>query len=156
MDKILGGLVLVNGTDIWTEYGAFLVEEKRGNMENLTAILTPSKAKADTAVDIREEHGEKYSATLTPRNEARDVTLQFALYATTKAAWMKRYFDFIGFLKAGKGGWLDMEFTQLGLTLHVKYSDSTTFKPLTCLWVDGLKTYASRFKVKFREPVPVI
>ena len=58
MDKILGGLVLINGTDIWTEYGAFLVEDKRGNMENLTAILTPSKVKADVAVNIREQDGE--------------------------------------------------------------------------------------------------
>ena len=38
MDKILGGLVLMNGTDIWTEYGVFLAEEKRGGMDNLTAI----------------------------------------------------------------------------------------------------------------------
>ena len=77
MGNILSGLVLVNGTDIWTEYGVFLVEERRGGMENLTAILTPSQAKKDTAVDIREEHGEKYSTVLTPRNEARDVTLHF-------------------------------------------------------------------------------
>ncbi len=53
MGNILSGLVLVNGTDIWTEYGVFLVEDRRGGMENLTAILTPSKAKKDTAVDIR-------------------------------------------------------------------------------------------------------
>ena len=37
--------MLVNGTDIWTEYGVFLVEDRRAGMENLTAILTPSKAK---------------------------------------------------------------------------------------------------------------
>ena len=43
MEKILGGLVLVNGTDIWSTYGVFLVEDKRGGMDNLTAILTPSK-----------------------------------------------------------------------------------------------------------------
>ena len=43
MGNILSGLVLVNGTDIWTEYGVFLVEDRRGGMENLTAILTPSK-----------------------------------------------------------------------------------------------------------------
>ena len=61
MGNILSGLVMVNGTDIWTEYGVFLVEDRRGGMDNLTAILTPSKAKKDTAVDIREEHGEKYS-----------------------------------------------------------------------------------------------
>ena len=75
MEKILGGLVLVNGTDIWSTYGVFLVEDKRGGMDNLTAILTPSKTKTDTAVNIREEDGEKYSSVLTPRNEARDVTL---------------------------------------------------------------------------------
>ena len=45
MGNILSGLVLVNGTDIWTEYGVFLVEDRRGGMENLTAILTPSKAR---------------------------------------------------------------------------------------------------------------
>ena len=49
MEKILGGLVLVNGTDIWSTYGVFLVEDKRGGMDNLTAILTPSKTKTDTA-----------------------------------------------------------------------------------------------------------
>ena len=85
-----------------TEYGVFLVEDRRGGMENLTAILTPSKAKKDTAVDIREEHGEQYSPVLTPRNEARDVTLPFALYNKTQAGWMKQYFAFVNFLKQGK------------------------------------------------------
>ncbi len=83
MGNILSGLELVNGTDIWTEYGVFLVEDRRGGIENLTAILNQSKAKKDTAVDIREEHGEKYNPVLTPRNEARDVTLPFALYNKT-------------------------------------------------------------------------
>lgn len=154
MDKILGGLVLVNGADIWTIYGAFLVEDKRGGMDNLTAILTPSKAKADTAVDIREEDGEKYSAVLTPRNEARDVTLHFALYNKTQAGWLKKYFEFINFLKQGKDGWLDISFPQLDLTLHVKYADSPKFKPLTYLWKEGV--HAGKFKVKFREPKPII
>lgn len=154
MGKILSGLVLVNGTDIWTEYGVFLVEDKRGGMENLAAILTPSKAKADTAVNIREEDGEKYAAVLTPRNEARDVTLHFALYNQTQAGWMKKYFEFINFLKQGRDGWLDLSFPQLGLTLHVKYADSPKFKPLTYLWREGV--HASKFNVKFREPKPVI
>ena len=101
MGNILSGLVLVNGTDIWTEYGVFLVEDRRGGMENLTAILTPSKAKKDTAVDIREEHGEKYSPVLTPRN-----------------------------------------------------ADCTKFTPLTYLWTEGV--HAGKFRVKFREPKPII
>ena len=154
MDKILSGLVLINGIDIWKKYGVFLAEERRGRMDNLTAILTPSKAKADTAVNIREEQGEKYSSTLTPRNEPRDVTLTFALYNKTQAGWMKNYFDFINFLKLGNGGWTDISFTQLDLTLHVKYSDSSGFTPLTYIWKEGV--HAGRFKVKFREPVPII
>lgn len=144
----------MNGIDIWKEYGAFLVEDKRNGMDNLTAILIPSKAKADTAVNIREEDGEKYSAVLTPKNEPRDVTLHFALYNRTQAGWLKKYFEFIKFLKQGKDGWLDISFPQLDLTLHVKYADSPKFKPLTYLWKEGV--HASKFKVKFREPVPVI
>ena len=89
MDKILAGLVLVNGTDIWQAYGVFLVEDTPQGMDNLTAILTPSKTKADTAVNIREDNGEKYSAVLTPRNEARDVTLHFALYSKSREGWLK-------------------------------------------------------------------
>ena len=154
MEKILKGLVLMNGIDIWTEYGAFLAEEKRGGMDNLTALLTPSKAKGDVAVNIREVDGEKYSATLTPRNEARDVTLCFALYNSTRAGWLKKYMSFITFLKHGVNGWLDISFPQLSLTLRVKYTESTKFSPLTYLWTEGV--HAGRFKVKFREPVPVV
>lgn len=156
MEKILGGLVLINGTDIWTEYGAFLTEERRGGMENLTAILTASKLKKDTAVNIREEDGEKYSGVLTPRNEARDVELHFALYNKTQAGWMRKYLDFIRFLKQGRDGWLDIVFPQLGLTLRVKYADSSRFRPLVSLWSEGMPVYASRFRVKFREPNPVL
>ena len=35
----MSGQVLVNGTDIWQEYGVFLTEEKKGGRENLNAIL---------------------------------------------------------------------------------------------------------------------
>ena len=41
---------------------------------------------------------------LTPRNEARDVTLHFSLYNKTQAGWMKQYFAFVNFLKQGKDG----------------------------------------------------
>ena len=122
--------------------------------QNLADILTPSKAKKDTAVDIREEHGEKYSPVLTPRNEARDVTLHFALYNKTQAGWMKQYFAFVNFLKQGKDGWLEIRFPQLDLQLRVKYADCTKFTPLTYLWTEGV--HAGKFRVKFREPKPII
>ena len=110
MEPIMGGLFLINGTDIWTEYGVFLTEEKRGGRDNLKAILAASKTKAHTAVDIREENGEKYSDILTVANEARDITLTFALYAPGKGEWLKKYMSFISFLKTGDKGWLSLYF----------------------------------------------
>ena len=118
MDAILGGKVLINGTDIWKAYGAFLVEKKRGDRNNLKAIMAPAKTKTHVAVDIREEDGEKYSSALEVRNQARDVKLYFALYADTRDEWLSRYKAFIAFLKQGDDGWLDIRFPDLDMTLH--------------------------------------
>ena len=154
MDAILGGKVLINGTDIWKAYGAFLVEKKRGDRNNLKAIMAPSKTKTHVAVDIREQDGEKYSSVLTVRNQARDVKLMFALYADTRDEWLSRYKAFIAFLKQGDDGWLDIRFPDLDLTLHVFYKDGSDYEPLTYLWQAGRQ--ASRFTVTFREPKPTI
>lgn len=150
--ETLEGLVKINGTDIWKEFGAFLTEERKGGRENLTAIMAPAKAKSHIGVDIREHDGVKYSACLTPCNEERDVTLHFALYAPTKAEWLARYRAFIMFLKHGNDGWLHFEFPGLELRMKMFYVDCSGFEPLTYLWKEGVQ--ASRFKVKFREPEP--
>ncbi len=154
MANVLESLVKINDVDIYKQYSAFLVEDKRGGMENLMALLTPSKLKSETSVDIREEHGEKNSQVLTPRNEARDVELNFAITKQGKAEWLKTYITFIEFLKEGKNGWLDFELPQLDLHLHMRYQSSTKFTPLTYLWREGM--HAGKFKVKFREPRPII
>lgn len=154
MDAILGGKVLVNGTDIWTAYGAFLVEKKRGDRNNLKAIMAPSKTKEHVAVDIREEDGEKYSSVLDVKNQARDVRLYFALYADTRDKWMAQYKSFIAFLKQGNNGWLDIRFPDLDMTLHVFYKEGSDYEPLTHLWQAGKQ--ASRFYVTFHEPKPAI
>lgn len=154
MDTILGGKVLVNGMDIWKEYGAFLVEKKRGDRNNLKAIMAPSKTKTHVAVDIREEDGEKYSSVLEVRNQARDVKLYFALYADTREAWLSQYRAFIASLKQGDNGWLDISFPDLDIALHVFYKEGSDYEPLTYLWQAGKQ--ASRFYVTFREPVPAI
>lgn len=148
----LKGLLIINGTDVWTEFGAFLAEEKKGGRENLTAIMTPAKAKSHVGVNIREHNGTRYSAKLDTRSEERDVTLHFALFAGTKEEWIHNYTAFITFLKEGRDGWLQMRFPELDLTMRVFYVESPSYKPLTCLWKEGLQ--ASRFKVKFREPEP--
>lgn len=152
MDKILGGLVKINGADIWTEYGVFLTEKKKGGRDNLKAITRASKVKAHVGVNIREENGVKYSKKLTVVNEEREVSLYFALVADSREAWWKKYADFILFLKQGTDGWLNVTFVELGLTLRMFYVDSSDPEPLTCLWKSGRQ--ASRFKIKFKEPVP--
>ena len=106
-------------------------------------------------MDIREENGEKYSDRLTVANEARDITLTFALYAPTKREWLERYMSFISFLKTGDKGWLSLYLPQLELTLRVHYLECPGFTPLTYLWREGVQ--AGRFKVKScREPEPII
>ena len=153
-EHILNGLVLINGTDIWQRYGVFLTEERKGGRENLTAIMTASKVKDHVGVDIREQNGKRYSQSLVVKNQERDLTLHFAQYAQTKSDWLQNYMDFIQFLKTGNNGWLNIEFTELSLMLRVFYVESTAYRPLTYLWKDGVQ--ASRYKVKFREPNPII
>lgn len=151
---ILSGLVLVNGVDIWERYGVFLTEEKKGGRENLTAIMTASKVKDHVGVNIREQNGKRYSQELVVANQERDVTLHFAQYADTKTEWLQNYMEFISFLKTGTNGWLNITFTELGLTLRVFFVESSGYRPLTYLWKEGVQ--ASRYKVKFREPNPII
>lgn len=154
MEKILGGLVKINNVDIWLQYGVFLTEKKKGGKDNLKAITRASKVKPHVGVNIREENGVKYSKKLTVKNEEREVTLHFALVADNREAWWTNYTGFIRFLKQGADGWLDVMFTELGLTLRMFYVDSSDPEPLTCLWKAGGKQ-ASRFKIKFKEPNPI-
>lgn len=154
MAHILEGQVLVNGTDIWKEYGVFLTEDKKGGRENLNAILAPSKTKTHVGVDIREKDGKKYSSVLTVSNQEREVTLHFAQYAKTRTEWLSQYQAFIKFLKKGDNGWLLISFPSLSLTLRAYYVTSTNFSSLTYLWADGVQ--AGRYKVTFKEPVPII
>lgn len=106
-NKALEGLVIINGRDIWKEYGVFLTEERRGGRENLAAIMAPAKTKGHVGVNIRERDGVKYSRVLSVANEERDVTLHVALVAGTRAEWLARYRAFISFLKKGDGGVAD-------------------------------------------------
>ena len=154
MAHVLKGLVYINGVDIWQRYGVFLTEEKKVGRENLTAILTPSKVKEHVGVNIRELDGKKYSQHLTVTNQERDVTLHFAQYAQTRDAWLQNYMDFVQFLKTGDNGWLSVRFTELDLTLRMFYVDSSAYRALTYLWKEGVQ--ASRYKVRFREPEPII
>lgn len=43
---ILKGLLLINGVDVFVDYGAFLAEEKAGDTKNYSALLKPPSGKA--------------------------------------------------------------------------------------------------------------
>lgn len=156
MSDILSGQLMINGVDVWTEYGVFLTEKQAGGRENLTSLLQASATKEHVGVSLSDSNGKKYSSTLEVTNDEREFTLTFAQYALTKAGWLNQYKSFISFLKAGKNGtgWLEMKFPSLGMTFKVFYLDGSSFEPLTYLWKEGVQ--ASRYKIRFKEPQPEI
>ena len=48
---ILKGLLLINGVDVFVDYGAFLAEEKAGDTKNYSAhgCVIPGKRRGETA-----------------------------------------------------------------------------------------------------------
>ena len=152
MEKILKDLLFINDKDVFTDYGAFLVEDKSGDNSNYSALLKPPSMKAYTTVEFREQDGERLPDTLPePRFEARDVTLYFAIVADTTAQWVEHYKGFIQLLKSG---WLNIKLPELNKTYRMYYKECSSYDQLTFLKEE--EVYASRFKVKFREPEPTI
>lgn len=149
----MSGLVKVNSIDLWTTYGVFLRESRKGGRENLNALLSAAKMKENVAVDIREQDGESYSSQLTQKRCGRDVTLQFAIYATTAAGFVRQYSNFLNFLRTGNNGWLKFVFPTLdNLTMDMFVKEfPSNFTAISDLWNSGEQCGA--FKVTFREPV---
>lgn len=151
----LNNLLLINNVDVYATYKVFLTEEKIGDHTNMEALLKPSSMKTNTAVDIREQAGEKYSADLKPVNQARDITLYFICHGDSKADFLNNYKSFIAFIKAGKTntGWLDLKVAELDTVFKIFVVECSEYSQLTYLDDDLV---AARFKVKFREPQPAI
>lgn len=150
MTMILEGLLYINEQDVYTTYGAFLSEDRKGDNTNYSELLKPPAMKPYTAVSFREQDGEKLPEVLLPAFEARDVTLQFAIYADSTADWLAKYEAFVTMLRSG---WLDIRLPELGKTFRMYYKSCSEYSHLTAL--DG-GTTAGKFKVKFREPKPTI
>lgn len=89
--KDLTGYMTINGKDAWTEYFAFLCEDKKEDEFNFGELLKPLETKDYTVVDFRERDGEELPDVLPlPRYKARDVTLYIAVYAATLAEYNTR------------------------------------------------------------------
>lgn len=147
----LNGIFFINGHDIYAEYGAYLAEEKVVDHKNYDSLMKPAKTKEHVAVDFREENGEKYPDELVVASEARDIELRFAILSDGKAAFLRRYRDFIQLLKTGDNGWLNLRFPELDMIFRVFYKESTGYEQLT--YFDNGEVGAI-VKVKFREPNP--
>ncbi|KAA6351221.1 hypothetical protein EZS27_001367 [termite gut metagenome] len=145
---VLTGLLYINTQDVYAMYGAFLCEDKKGEHANYSALLKPPAMKPYVAVDFREEDGEKLPQTLTPAFEAREVSLQFAIQAPSKAIFLQRYMGFVQLLKSG---WLQIYLPELNKTYRMYYVSCTGYTQLTAL---DAGIVAGRFGVKFREPIP--
>lgn len=152
MDTILKGLLYINDEDVYEKYGAFLTEEREGEFSNYEELLKPPAMKAYTAVAFREEDGEELPDVLpSPRFEARDVTLYFALVAPTRAEWLQKYAFFVAFLKTG---WLNINVKELGKTYKMYYKQCSQYTQVTPL--ENGKVVAGKLKVVLREPKPVV
>lgn len=146
--------MIINHRCIWDHYGAFLAERKAGGMDNLKALLRAPKAKPHLGTDFREMPGTQYATQLDVQPMERDLTLHFCILAGSTQEWMDRYQRFIDMLRTGQDGWLDIQFPTLGIGIRAFYLEAMEPEPVTCLWRQGQQ--AVRFKVKFREPIPVI
>lgn len=146
---ILDGLLFINDKDVYKTYGAFLSEDRAGDNTNYSALLKPASMKKYTAVDFREQDGEKLPDVLLPRIEPREFDLQFAIFGTSKADFISKYNAFVGMLRSG---WLNIRVPELNKTYKVHYVSCTVYNQLTALDAD---TVAGKFTVKFREPKPV-
>lgn len=150
MMDILEGLLYINDVDVYKEYGVFLAEKAQDGHENYDALLAPSDTKEQTAVNIREEDGEKLPDTLVVTFKPRDVTLYFAVNAGSRAEFLKRRSDFLAFLRKGRGGWLDFHLPEAGRTFRFYLKSFPSWEQLAF----GEEFSAARFQVTFREPKP--
>ena len=144
----LTGYVTINGKDAWTEYFAFLCEDKMDDNFNFEELQKPLEMKEYTTVEFRERDGEELPDELpSPRYKARDVTLYIAVYASTLSEYNIRR---AAFMEAIRAGWVNLKVKELPATYRFYYKGTTDAKVIT----DVTGTTIGRWKVKFREPKP--
>ena len=115
MAEILEGLLLINQTDVYARFGAFLAETAEDRHDNYDSLLAPPALKQQAEVSIQEEDGVRMPDILTQTYEARDITLRFAIVASNDVSFFTRYASFVKFLKEGDDGWLALHLTDVSV-----------------------------------------
>lgn len=149
--SILNGLLTINGTDIYEQFGAFLAERAQNEHKNYDSLLQVPSLKKHAEVSISEEDGVRMAPELVQTFEPRDITLTFAIEAESDAAFLYRYLSFVQFLKTGDGGWLDIHLSDLKMTFHVYLKGAGDYSQITPF---GSASVVALFEVQLREPRP--
>lgn len=143
------GYMTLGGKDAWTEYAAFLFEDRREDNFNFGELLKPLEMKGYTAVDFREQNGEQLPDVLpSPCYKARDMTLYIAVCASSLAECNIRRF---ALQEALRSGWISLKIKELPTVFKLYYKGATDAKIMADV-ING--TTLACLKVKFREPNP--
>lgn len=147
----LTGYMIINGKDAWTEYSAFLCEDRPEDSTNVAELLKPPEMKEYTAVDFRECNGEELPEALSdPCYKARDLTLYLSVYALSLPECEAKR---LALMKMLMQGWVILQVKGISTEYRLYYKSATSADILTDAF-DG--TAVARWKIKFREPKPVL
>ena len=148
--KILEGLLTINGSDPYLDFGAFLAEEEAGGHANFDALLKGPKLKEQRTVSYRDRDGVRLPAKLVQRWEARTVALRFAIVAPDAATFERQYYGFLDFLRQGEDGYLMLHLKELSRTWRFYLTECSDYSQLTAFDSEVVGT----FTATFCEPVP--
>lgn len=146
----LTGFLTINGTDVWTEYGAFLGETEEGGHVNMDALLRMPSAKDITTVDFRERVGVELPLNPDVKLSSIERTLQFWLRGTSVTDRLEKYQRMMTLITSGM--------------LSISVKNYRTYKmvyqdmPADPSWYESYEgdRFYVLFSVKFMEPQPSI
>lgn len=146
----LTGFLTINGTDVWTEYGAFLGETEEGGHVNMDALLRMPSAKDITTVDFRERVGVELPLNPDVKLSSIERTLQFWLRGTSVTDRLDKYQRMMTLITSGM--------------LAISVKNYRTYKmvyqdmPADPSWYESYEgdRFYVLFSVKFMEPQPSI
>lgn len=146
----LTGFLTINGTDVWTEYGAFLGETEEGGHVNMDALLRMPSAKDITTVDFRERVGVELPLNPDVKLSSIERTLQFFLRGTSVTDRLEKYQRMMTLITSGM--------------LSISVKNYRTYKmvyqdmPADPSWYESYEgdRFYVLFSVKFMEPQPSI
>lgn len=146
----LTGFLLINGTDAWTEYGAFLGETEEGGHVNMDALLRIPSAKDITTVDFRERVGVEFPQNPDVKLSSIERTLQFWLRGTSAADRLDKYKRMMTLITSGMLAVSVKNYR----TYNMVYQDM----PADPSWYESYEgdRFYVLFSVKFLEPQPSI